>query len=289
MPVNSAIVSQPLPPVEMDVTPRLALAYSAGIGEEADAAFDDTREGFAASPFFCVTPEWQFIISARNKNIGVTPEEAIRGVHAGQYTEFLAPLRPGRRVRVEGSIAAVRQTRAGALSTTRMDVIDIETGTRISTTRSDGMYRNVSVTGGDRASEPLHDEPPAILEAARATDTVIPLDRWFAHRYTECASIWNPIHTEQRVALAAGLPGTIVHGTALWALAGKTIAAAYAGGNSHRVKTLGGRFSAMVKAGTPITVRHAPVAGDPGRIAFVVLNELGEQAVSGGIARLAQD
>ncbi len=289
MPLNSAVAGEPLPAVEMLVTPRMALAYSAGIGEEADAAFDDTSPSFAASPFFCVTPEWQFVIAVRNRSLGVSPEEAIRAVHAGQYTEFLSPLKPGRRVRVTGSIVSIRQTRAGALSTTRMDVTDIDSGTLISTTRSDGMYRGVSVTGGDRVIEPPPADAAVRFDAAKAEETVIPLDRWFAHRYTECANIWNPIHTEQQVALAAGLPGTIVHGTALWALAGKTIAAANSGGDSHRVKALGGRFSAMVKAGTPIAIRHARVAQNPVLVAFSVLNAEGEQAVSGGVARLAQE
>ncbi|WP_306660385.1 MaoC/PaaZ C-terminal domain-containing protein [Rhodococcus opacus] len=30
--------------------------------------------------------------------------------------------------------------------------------------------------------------------------------------YTECARIWNPIHVDIRVAHAAGLPGTVLHG-----------------------------------------------------------------------------
>jgi acyl dehydratase len=287
MPLQSRIVGEPLPPVEMLVTPRMALAYSAGIGEAGDAAFDDTQPDFAASPFFCVTPEWQFVIAVRNKNIGVTPDEAIRAVHAGQFTQFHAPLIAGHRVRVSGSIAAIRQTRAGALSTTRMDITDLDMGTLISSTRSDGMYRDVAVEGGDRVVEPAPQGPDARTDHANVAEVTIPLDRWFAHRYTECANIWNPIHTEQRVALAANLPGSIVHGTALWALAGKTIADAYLGSNAHRLKALGGRFSAMVPAGTPITIRHARVADYPDYVAFSVLNSSGAEAVSAGFARIA--
>lgn len=288
MPVQSRIVGEPLPSVEMLVTPRMALAYSAGIGEEGDAAFDDTRADFAASPFFCVTPEWQFVIAVRNKSIGVTPDEAIRAVHAGQFTQFRSPLIAGHRVRVSGTIAAVRQTRAGALSTTRMDITDLDAGTLISSTRSDGMYRGVAVEGGDRIAEAAPEGLSACVDLSNAAEVIIPLDRWFAHRYTECANIWNPIHTEQRVALAANLPGTIVHGTALWALAGKTICDAYAGSNAHRLQALGGRFSAMVPAGTPIVIRHARVEESPDFVAFSVLNANGEEAVSGGFARLAQ-
>ncbi len=287
MPLQSRVVGEPLPSIEMLVTPRMALAYSAGIGEAGDAAFDDTRAGFAASPFFCVTPEWQFVIAVRNKNIGVTPDEAIRAVHAGQFTQFHAPLIAGHRVRVSGSIAAIRQTRAGALSTTRMDITDLDTNTLISSTRSDGMYRDVAVEGGDRIAEPAPQGPNARTDLSNVAEVTIALDRWFAHRYTECANIWNPIHTEQRVALAANLPGTIVHGTALWALAGKAIADAYLGSNAHRLKALGGRFSAMVPAGTPIMLQHARTAENPAIVAFSVRNAAGAEAVSAGFAHLS--
>jgi acyl dehydratase len=116
---------------------------------------------------------------------------------------------------------------------------------------------------------------------------VIPLDRWYAHRYSECASIWNPIHTEQSVAHAAGLPATIVHGTALWALSGKVIASAYAQGNTLGLAALSGRFTAMVKSGTSVKLRYAPSADDPRQIRFELLNEQGAASISGGIATLA--
>src|SRR5262245_63914545 len=38
------------------------------------------------------------------------------------------------------------------------------------------------------------------------------------HVYTECARIWNPIHTDLAVVRAAGLSGPILHGTATLAL-----------------------------------------------------------------------
>ena len=40
-----------------------------------------------------------------------------------------------------------------------------------------------------------------------------------AHVYTECARIFNPIHTDVAVAEASGLPGPILHGTATLAMA----------------------------------------------------------------------
>jgi acyl dehydratase len=280
MPLNSAAVGTALPPLAIAVTPRMALAYAAGIGVE--STLDDTQPDFAALPFFCVSLEWQLVIAARNRQLGLSPDEAVRAVHAGQATTFHRPLRVSDRVVVGGRIAEIRRTRAGALALTEITVAT-EAGETISSTLSTGIYRNVDVAGDDRSVTGLPVRPPGPPLASDVEETLIPLDRGFAHRYTECANIWNPIHTERRVALAAGLPDIIVHGTALWALAGKTLVDRFAPGAPHRLTSLSGRFAAMVTAGTSITVRHGP-GETPGEVGFVVLNARGDIAVADGRA-----
>ena len=263
------------------VTPRMALAYSAGLGCE--TALDDANADFAASPFFCVSLEWQLVIAARNEMLGVTPGEAVRAVHAGQSTRFLNPLRPGQTVTVSGRILEVRKTRAGALSVTELNVTAAD-GVPISSTLSTGVFRDVGVDGDDRrigVAAPL----PARTPMHGIEETSIPIDRGFPHRYTECANIWNPIHTERRVALAAGLPDIIVHGTALWALAGKTLLARFAPNAPQRLTSFAGRFAAMVVPGTVITVRHGHAEGE---VAFEVLNARGETAIADGRATFAR-
>lgn len=283
MPFRSAIVGEKLPAMSIAVSPRMALAYAAGLEEE--MALDDAGEDFVALPFFCVSLEWQLVIAARNEMLGVSPGEAVRAVHAGQSTRFLKPLRTGQTVQVSGRIAEVRQTRAGALSVTELDVMDAD-GELVSSTLSTGFYPGVAVTGEDRRAAGFVPPPVIPAEMTDLQETIVSLDRGFPHRYTECANIWNPIHTERRVALAAGLPDIIVHGTALWALAGKTLVSRFAPGASGRLKSLSGRFAAMVIPGTSIKVRHGRTSTD-GNVAFEVLNERGEKAVADGTATFA--
>ena len=89
------------------------------------------------------------------------------------------------------------------------------------------------------------------------TETVIPISRELPHVYTECADIWNPIHTERAAALAAGLPDIILHGTCTWALAVREIVADRLGGDPEGLERFSGRFTGMVLPGTDIIVRHA--------------------------------
>src|SRR5215831_17990681 len=54
---------------------------------------------------------------------------------------------------------------------------------------------------------------------AREWSAELPVAPTLAHVYSECARIWNAIHTDRAAALAAGLPDIILHGTATLALA----------------------------------------------------------------------
>lgn len=108
------------------------------------------------------------------------------------------------------------------------------------------------------------------------------MPRELPHVYTECARIWNPIHTERRVALAAGLPDIILHGTATWALACRELVARELDGDPRPLRRLAGSFRALVIPGAAVALRYAETS--PGRFAFEVLNEAGERAISDGLA-----
>ena len=107
------------------------------------------------------------------------------------------------------------------------------------------------------------------------------------HTYTECADIWNPIHTERKVALASGLPDIILHGTATWALASREIVRAQADGDGTRLSALGGRFTGMVLPGTTITLAMSKTKSANGVVHFEVRNPDGRPVLSGGAAEIA--
>jgi acyl dehydratase len=284
MPVDPDIVGRVLPQETVKVTPRMALAYAAAIDDHTRVCSDDLADGFMAPPYFCVSLEWRWTQAKRQQGMGLLPEEAARFVHMGQNTQFLSPIRPGMLVRVAGKTVEVRQTKAGALVRTQLEISDASTGATLTRTLIASRGRAIAVRGPDRALPDIADvtenwSPPAEWERSS-----FHLDRWFAHRYTECADIWNPIHTERAFARSAGLAEPIVHGTALWALAGREIVARYAPGAPARLSVLAGRFAAMVFPDSQVVIEHGRLATD-GDIAFVVRNAAGDDAIARGIAR----
>ncbi len=262
---------------------RRLLAYAAGIGDVSPRVFDDRRE-LIAHPALCVSLEWPVASHPElAKQLGASGDELLRGVHAVQDSLFHRPLRPGMDLVTQGRTVGARETRAGALTTARFETAD-DAGPVV-TSYSQTMFRGVALEGGDREI----DAAPA-LPAFEATGdevtTPIFVPREMPHVYTECARIWNPIHTERRVADAAGLPDLILHGTATWALAGRELIAAHAAGDPARLQRLRGRFGAMVVPGTTIHVHWQPGAPTSSglAVAFRVTNERGEEAIREGMA-----
>ena len=277
-----------LRPKVSDISTRSILAYAAGVGASDAAYLDDAQDGgLRALPFQCVSLEWPVLVSMRHAlAAALSPEEARRGVHAMQDSTFHRPIRPGDRLVTEGQLVAVRPLRAGAFTLCRLITRDRDSGAPVTTTWTSSIYRDVALDGeaGSLAEPPALAPDDARSPGPGAEETLIPIPRQMPHVYSECADIWNPIHTERQVALAAGLPDIILHGTATWALAGLTLLRRYAGDDIGALQRITGQFSGMVLAGEPITVRHERRAS--GAITFEVRTASGATAIRQGAAWL---
>lgn len=288
MPFPTERIGFHLTPTPRDITTRSVLAYAAGIGADEAAYLDDAQAGgLRALPFQCVSLEWPVLLSLREavKDV-LSPQEAMRGVHAIQDSTFHRPMRPGDQLITEGQLVSAKAIRSGALVVLRLITRDRATGEPVTTTWTTSIYRDVALTG-EAASLAEPDAPDADDLAAPGPDAevvAIPISKQAPHVYSECADIWNPIHTERAVALAAGLPDIILHGTATWALAGLTLLRRYGGDDVGALKRINGRFSGMVAPGETITVRHERAPS--GAIRFEVRTESGAPAISQGCAWL---
>ena len=94
--------------------------------------------------------------------------------------------------------------------------------------------------------------------------------------YAEASGDRNPIHLDDGVATAAGLPGIIAHGMLQMSILG-CVAAEAAGGGAH-LRKLYCRFSGMVEPGDTVTF-SAEDAG-PGTLALSAVNQRGEPVLT---------
>jgi acyl dehydratase len=203
-------------------------------------------------------------------------------VHATHDLTVHRLVRPGDRLSTTLEVIGVEKRAPGAFTTARLTTVDAD-GRPVATTEQGSLYLGVDTDGLDVV--PATSAPPldTSVRGDPVADVAVPGAPGGAHTYTECARIWNPIHSDAAVAAAAGLPAIILHGTATLAHGVSAVVARAAGGEPSAVRRIVGRFSAMVLMPSTIVVRlFAEVGVGDGTTAvpFEVLTEGGAPAVS---------
>ena len=261
MPVNADLVGASTSVHRHDVDARWTMAYSASLGDTGPCYLDTTGE-VVAHPLFTIAPEWAVQCEGRDQLVagGLTPDEQLRSVHATHDCHLHRLVRPGDRLDTRATLVLAEMRRPGAYLTTRLDTTDAA-GAPVATTYQASLYRGVGIEGGDRT----HVLPPPTPTAAKkgagadrappAAEIPVRVPANLAHVYTECARIWNPIHTDVGVARRMGLPDVILQGSATLALAVSRIVEYAAGGDPRTVRRLGGMFRGMVLMPSEIRVR----------------------------------
>ena len=252
------------------------MAYSAALGESDPRCFDTAAAGgVMAHPLFPVCYEWP--VSRPIRHIPELREHFPRLVHAEHDLTIHRPVRQGDRLTTVVRISSVQARKPGAFVVFRFDSHDAA-GAPVTTTDFGVLYRGVEVEGEDKGS-PIELPSLGILLTDLGT---VEVAANAAHVYTECARIWNPIHTDIAHARAAGLPGIILHGTATLALSVSNVVKALQG-DPAKVRRIRCRFSGMVLMPNRLRVSGAVSAN---RMHFETRNGAGEVVVSRGSIEL---
>ena len=286
MPLPSSLVGTSSQPRVAEVDARWSMAYAAAL-DDLLPCYMDTRapNSFLAHPMFPVCVEWPVIIGMRQPVAsGLTPEESRRGVHATHDVTIHRAIRPPAKLITRATIVAIERRKPGAFQLTKLETTD-ESGAPICTSLYGSIFRGVEVSGEDRPLAGFAELPHAKDTSHRPLrEAKVHVAGGLAHTYTECAQIWNPIHTDIKVATEAGLPELILHGTATLALAVSSVVHSEANRDPARIVRIAGRFSGMVLMPSDITVRalsRQPYEGQD-LVHFDVLTQSGEPAISNG-------
>ena len=283
MPLDSTIVGQRIGAVTVVCDARWLMAYAAGIPDERPELFDTTA-AFVVHPLFPVAPEWELLVTHRLTPSSMHSHEVMRGVHAAHDIIIERAIRPGESIDISATVIAVGQRPAGATQNVLFEATDGD-GAGVWRTNLMSLFRGVELIGTPTSIEvnwpraPAPANTPDVVVAERSS-WVRPID---AHVYTECARIWNPIHTDVAIAHMAGLNAPILHGTATLARA-VSIITELAGAPLGKVDRVSGAFTAMIALGSTLRVRLLEVSGSA--LHFDVFNEAGERAIRDGLVTI---
>jgi len=151
-----------------------------------------------------------------------------RVVHAWHDLTVHRPLTDSCELR--GEVVGQRPVRAGALVEVRYTAT--EGGVPVWSTRAGVLWRGLTTVASGACETPA-------LRGAEGVARRLAVDADLALRYSRASGIWNPIHTDATAAVAAGLDGPILHGSATLALGLGAV-----GGGWQRVQA---RFVAPVR------------------------------------------
>lgn len=266
-----------------NVDARSITAFASGVGDFNECYMDDARAGgLIGHPGMVFSFQWN---SRFTPDLEYDLQLVRRGVHAWVDVRFERAIREGDVITSQGRSIAARQVAPGVLTSQRYTMRD-SAGAVVAVMDSGGITRGARLDG---AEQELESAPPLPKPSGNAGAPIwsveLPIDPQAPHVYTECADIWNPIHTERRVALEAGLPDIILHGSANITIALREVINRSLGGDPTRLRRFAGQFRGMVIPGRPVTVRALEACEADGEttVFFEMLNDAGAAAIANGV------
>ena len=269
----------------VEITPRLIQSTAAAVQETGERYFNDLRtNGLDVHPGLIFSLEWwtRFMPGG-----GTLPEEiGLRGVHAWTDIRLKRPFKLGDIITSQGQLISISTIPPGTLTVTRWTFFDAR-GTIVAEYDKGGIIRGIFPDGKDQS---ISDQLPISDGFEDATKSFwykeIEITTNTAQIYSECAQIYNPIHTEKQVAIRAGLPDTILHGVCTQSIAIGAILEHICDGDPKQLRRVYGQYRAMVLPNSTIKVRVTTkelLSDNSTLIKYDVLTESGDKAIDNGI------
>lgn len=233
-----------------------------------------------APPLLAVRPLWDVC-----KRVVFDPEvgvDMLRLVHGEQDMIFHDVLRPWDLIAARSEILGVESKASGEVLWVGQRLM--RDGECVTEVRSAYFIR--AATPAVSSPRPPAAPPAAAPQIIYQRSFEIDADQ--PHRYAAASLDGNPIHTDDAVARAAGLPGIILHGVCTMALTGREVVNAVGGGDPRRLRRLKVRFARMVLPGDVLTTRIWDVDEVDGlrTVGVETVNAQGQAVISQGIAEL---
>ena len=262
---------------------RWSMAYAASLKDMSKEYFDDVSyQPVLVHPLFPVCLEWPTLVDCFKKH----KMSMQNMVHATHDLHIFNPLTPGETYRTTAHIIGVEQKMPGIFLSWRIDTLDSRNKV-VATTWQGNIFLGASLSVPDRILEPLPEIPiPYATESQVKEQVPIEACSELAHTYTECARIWNPIHTEKSVANESGMTKPLLHGTASLGLAVSKITQLLLDDKTNRISRLGCRFSSPVTLPQELNLNIISTADET--IHFELISKNGQKVLDRGFLCLSR-
>jgi acyl dehydratase len=243
VPLNFALAGKRYDPVEITVTADAITDYAEASGDDNPRYQPGPDQ--VASPIFPVVPGFNEMGRVTtDPELGV--DNPLLIVHGEQEFRYHRPIRAGDKLTLHPLLEKVEDKGKGAIFVTKVSATDPSGEPVVD------LWATIFVRGAG-SGEPREgsDEAPPVRGEVAATFTSR-VSEGMPARYAEASGDHNPIHQDDAVAKAVGLPGVINHGLGTLSLVTGGLVAELAGGDPTRLRHLRVRFTDMVFPGTDL-------------------------------------
>ncbi len=281
MPVNTSKLGTTFAPVTESIDADRTRAYAAATNDDNPAY----ESGKYAPPVFGVVPTW----SAMGLAIpDVVPNEALMMiVHGEQDMHFHQPLTPGQTLTTRATAHSVRVSGSGTRYTIQVDAVDADDKPVLTE------YVTMFIRGMNDGESAGPDKPdhtfPEDARANKVGEFTVHVDDDQTFRYRDASGDTMPIHVDENMAKAVGLPGIIAHGLCTMAMTSQAVIKTVADGDPSRIKRLAVRFSKNVFPGNDVVTTIYDAGEENGRKIYAFeAHSNGEQVIANGRAEVEQ-
>jgi acyl dehydratase len=235
-------------PVEFEVTRERLAEYAAAVNDPIAAH----AAGEVATPVFAIVPVFQSLVQPA---VGVVPGELFaRVLHGEQDFRFHRPILPGETLTSRGKMTGFEGLPNGTRGCVYLEARDAA-GELVNE-----QYVTFFFRGFDEGRElgelsPEHKFDDALRDAEPVLDVTQHVDDDQTHRYAPASGDPMPIHLDEEVARAAGLPGIIAHGFCVLAFTSWAILQQLGDSDAARLNRLAVRFAKPVLPGQDLRTR----------------------------------
>jgi acyl dehydratase len=276
---ETALIGVDNDPVSFEVERERMIAYAAATNDE----IAPHASGEYAPPVFAVVVAFETLAATSVKV--APPELLMRVVHGEQDFRFHQPIVPGARLSTRARVIGITPKSSGVTVTVKADTTD-EAGAAVVEQYMTSFFRGAqSEAGASGEPGPGH----AFPEEVRGTDPVAVVTQRFdedqTFRYGPAAGDPMPIHTDDALAKAMGLPGIIIHGLCTMAFTSRAVIEAACPEDPTRLGRLAVRFSKPCLPGQEITTSIWRTDG--GAYVYETVNQAGDVVIKDGLAEVA--
>lgn len=233
------LVGARLGPVDIAVTGDRIELFVDSTGDDPHRWVDTAPPGFASVLLFGVADLFLY-------HPKVVPFTATL-LHLDQSFTYRAPMRAGTTITMEGTITRVRERSGSFFVTFDAEGVD-DSGPVVSTSSTFVLSDQPAATPEAELTE------PAVREKGIDSGQRRSASRHDLVRYAAATRDFNPLHWDHDVAVASGLPGTVVHGLLMYAWMAQAVSA---GAGAPGITESRIRFRSALHPGEQATIRTA--------------------------------